>query len=129
MEPLHTFITGRELEQHLPAMTAHLKPAEASSELRISEAVVASLWFRWEGRKSMAQIGLWESGDCDVDIVETSKGEFHPFRHKRCQTKEEFYHMLREMIATVSQLEDIADPSGTDNSGASPLRGCPQSLI
>ncbi len=122
MEPLRTFITSRELEQRLPAMTAHLKPAQESAELRFSKAVVASLWFRWEGKKSMAHIGLWESGDCDVEIVETPNGEFRPFRHKRCQTKEEFYHMLREMIATVSQLEEIADPAGTDNSGASPLR-------
>jgi hypothetical protein len=30
--------------------------------------------------------------------------------------------MLRGMIATVSQLEKIADPAATDNSGASPFR-------
>jgi hypothetical protein len=103
-------------------MVAHLKPAEESSELRFSEATVASLWFRWEGKKSMAQISLWQSGDCDVEIAETASGAFHPFRHLRCKTKEEFYQMLRGMIATVSQLEEIADPAATDNSGASPLR-------
>lgn len=110
MEPLYTFITSRELEQRLPAMTAHLKSAEERSELRFSEAIVASLWFRWEGKKSMAHIGLWESGDCIVEIVETLNGEYRPFRHKRCQTREEFYHILWEMIATVSLLEGITDP-------------------
>ena len=122
MEPLYTFITSRELERRLPAIIAHLKPVEEKSELRFTEATVATVWFQWEGKKSIAHIGLWESGDCDVEVVEMSSGEFRPFRHKRCQTKEEFYHMLREMIATVSQLEEIADPVGTDNDRAAPGR-------
>lgn len=70
MEPLYTFITSRELERRLPAMIAHLKPVEETSELRFTEATVATVWFQWEGKKSIARIGLWESGDCDVEVVE-----------------------------------------------------------
>lgn len=106
MEPLYTFITSRELKAQLPELTAPLKPYEETSELRFSEEMVASLWFRWEGKKSMAHIGLWESGDCDVDIADVKSGGFFPFRHRRCKTKEEFYAMFREMIGTLSQNEE-----------------------
>jgi hypothetical protein len=78
MKPLQSFITRRELEPLLPALVAHLKPAEERSELRFTEAAVASLGFPCEGKRCMAHIGLWESGDCDVEIVDIASGAFHP---------------------------------------------------
>ena len=108
MEPLREFITSRELEKILPGKIAHLREHEEASELHFSDKVVATLWFRWDGKKCLSQISLWESGDCDVEIADIKSGEFLPFRHKRCQTKEEFYSMLDDMIATVSQNETTA---------------------
>ncbi len=108
MEPLRAFITSRELETILPGKIAHLREQEAAAELHFSDQVVATLWFRWEGKKSLSQISLWESGDCEVEIADITSGEFLPFRQKRCQTKEEFYSMLDEMIMIVSQNEKSA---------------------
>jgi hypothetical protein len=108
MESLRTFITSRELEKALPAKIAHLKAHEEKCELHFFEENMASLWFRWDGKKSSSQISLWESGYCDVEIADGKSGDFLPYRHKRCSTKEEFYSMLDEMIAAISKHEERA---------------------
>jgi len=108
MEPLHDFIVSRELEVLLPDIVACLRPYEEKSELHFSEAMVASLWFRWDGKKCFAHIGLWESGDCDLDALDSDSGAPFGQRHKRCTSKDEFIVFFTEAIRCIYDHETIA---------------------
>lgn len=108
MEPLRTFLVSREFEKDLSERVSSLKRYGAKEELHFSDAVITSLRFRWEGKKTLAEIVLRETGDCDAETIDVRTGTFSPHRYKRCSSKEEFYEMFAELVAAISANEERA---------------------
>jgi hypothetical protein len=108
MEPLRAFIISRELEDALPEKVAALRRFEGKSELHFSDVMSSSLRFRWDGKKTLAEIVLRESGDCDVEAIDLKTGSISPHQYKRCVSKEDFYGMFAEFVATVTANEKRA---------------------
>ncbi len=85
------FICDRGYDDFLPGVEARLKPQKVTCEVHYaSDAPVPTLRLRFENERAAYEVILWESGDCEMQVLDFQMESFVFHKHERFASPLEF---------------------------------------
>jgi hypothetical protein len=78
------FICNRGYDDFLPGVEARLRPQNVACDVHYAtDAPVPTLRLRFENKKAVYEVILWESGDCEMQVLDFKKESFVFHKHER----------------------------------------------
>jgi hypothetical protein len=77
IESLHNLISKRGFDDFLPGLIARFTANKMVHTINYGKPPSSSLFVRLESKDRVGEICVWESGDCNISLLEYKKRKNH----------------------------------------------------
>lgn len=116
-ETFHNLISGRGFDRYQPGLISRWRAFRIGYSLSYGKPTAKpSLCLDYESENAIGRVTLWESGECDLEVMDVATGADFLREHHDFTTPHEFFHaypkvplLLRKLRG--EKLSQIPDPN------------------
>jgi len=99
MKPLGELISGRGFDEFQPGLTARFKAYGFAYQLTYCEpSDDTAMRLDFDSPLHLGRVTAWESGACDLEVVEISTGRIVFSEHHQLNSDREFHSILPKLV-------------------------------
>src|SRR4051794_5526492 len=97
--PLSELVSGRGFERYQPGLRSRFGANRFRYEVTYREPTVnPAIRIDLESAQQIGRIAAWESGACDLEVIDVSTGETALFEHRELRNEDEFHQALARLF-------------------------------
>jgi hypothetical protein len=98
-KPLAELIYGRGFDQFQQGLAARFRAYRLDYKLAYCKPTDnTAMCLDFESPIHLGRITAWESGECDIEVLEAASGETVLFEHHQASNEGEFHELLAKLV-------------------------------
>ena len=109
--PLTELISRRGFDRYQPDLISRFRAYGISYELTYGRSTEKSaMWLDFEDHIHDARITVWESGECELEVLETATGTIVKQEHHQLKNETEFHRLVTRLVLFMKETEGLPHP-------------------